>query len=147
MGLDMYLKGKRFLWSHDGERDEMTKKLGDIPDGFKLSNIEIEVGYWRKANAIHQWFVDNIQEGTDECQESYVDVDSLKELQSVVNEVLDDHNKANELLPIQEGFFFGSKEYDEYYFGDLKYTKELIELIIETDLNNKGYDLYYQSSW
>ena len=26
-----------------------------------------EVGYWRKANAIHNWFCDNIQGGVDNC--------------------------------------------------------------------------------
>ena len=25
------------------------------------------VGYWRKANAIHKWFVDNVQDGIDDC--------------------------------------------------------------------------------
>ena len=147
MGLDMYLKGKKFLWSHDGERDEMTKKLGDIPDGFKLSNIEIEVGYWRKANAIHQWFVENVHDGIDECQESDVSIEQLEALRSVIIKVISDHSTAEELLPVSSGFFFGSYEYDEYYFGDLKYTKELIDLIIESELESKGYYLYYQSSW
>ena len=26
-----------------------------------------EVGYWRKANHIHAWFVKNVQEGEDDC--------------------------------------------------------------------------------
>lgn len=26
-----------------------------------------EIAYWRKANAIHRWFVDNVQNGTDDC--------------------------------------------------------------------------------
>ena len=26
-----------------------------------------EVGYWRKANAIHGWFVRNVQNGKDDC--------------------------------------------------------------------------------
>lgn len=29
--------------------------------------IKEEVGYWRKANHIHKWFVDNIQNGVDDC--------------------------------------------------------------------------------
>ena len=29
--------------------------------------IKEEVGYWRKANHIHKWFVDHIQDGIDDC--------------------------------------------------------------------------------
>lgn len=29
--------------------------------------ISEDVAYWRKANAIHQWFVDNVQGGHDDC--------------------------------------------------------------------------------
>jgi hypothetical protein len=29
--------------------------------------IKEEVGYWRKANHIHKWFVDHIQNGIDDC--------------------------------------------------------------------------------
>lgn len=29
--------------------------------------ISEEVGYWRKANQIHNWFVENIQDGEDDC--------------------------------------------------------------------------------
>ena len=31
------------------------------------NHIAEQVGYWRKANAIHQWFVDNVQDGEDDC--------------------------------------------------------------------------------
>ena len=31
---------------------------------------EVCVAYWRKANAIHSWFVENCQDGVDECQYS-----------------------------------------------------------------------------
>lgn len=27
-----------------------------------------EVGYWRKANAIHNWFVEHVQDGIDDCR-------------------------------------------------------------------------------
>lgn len=31
------------------------------------SDIIQNVGYWRKANQIHRWFVDNVQDGDDDC--------------------------------------------------------------------------------
>ena len=26
-----------------------------------------QIASWRKANAIHKWFVDNVQDGVDDC--------------------------------------------------------------------------------
>lgn len=61
-------------------------------------------------------------------------------------EVLADHSKAGEFLPSQSGFFFGSQQYDEWYFKDIEYTADLCSrLINEFDFEN--YDLYYCSSW
>jgi hypothetical protein len=34
---------------------------------------------------------------------------------------------AKELLPTQAGFFFGSTDYDEYYYEDLVYTRDLLD--------------------
>lgn len=39
-----------------------------------------EIGYWRKANAIHKWFVDNIQDGEDDCGYYEVASEQLEEL-------------------------------------------------------------------
>jgi len=87
--------------------------------------------YWRKANAIHQWFVENVQYGEDDCHIYEVDVDQLKELLAVCEEVLADRSKAEELLPTQAGFFFGSLEYDEWYWDDVKQTAAGIRAILE----------------
>ena len=49
MGLDMYLIRK--------------------PRGTKIDSEELceDVGYWRKANQIHNWFVNHVQDGIDDC--------------------------------------------------------------------------------
>lgn len=53
----------------------------DIPVRFdKISYIEEEGAYWRKANQIHSWFVDNVQNGEDDCGTYDVSVEKLKEL-------------------------------------------------------------------
>jgi len=44
--------------------------------------------------------------------------------------VLEDSKTARELLPTQEGFFFGGTDYDEYYWCDLECTKEQLEKIL-----------------
>jgi len=128
MGLDMYL---------------MTR----AKNKYAVENSELnynEIGYWRKANAIHKWFVDNVQQGKDECQVSNVSRDQLQKLLEVVNTVLNNQSKATELLPPQKGFFFGSQEIDEWYFKDLKDTKVFVENALKLDEN---WDIFYQSSW
>lgn len=88
MGLDMYLKKKTYVknWDfHPPERrtEVVVKQNGVIHPYIKperICYIEEEIGYWRKANAIHKWFVDHVQNGVDECQESYVDHEQLQEL-------------------------------------------------------------------
>jgi hypothetical protein len=102
--------------------------------------------YWRKANAIHNWFVQNVQEGEDDCREHIVSIEDLKQLLSVVNSVLQDTSLAEKLLPPTQGFFFGSTEVDEWYFKDLEYTRDrLNELLSSPDIED--IDIYYQSSW
>ena len=157
MGLDMYLTKKHYVqrWDHHPaeKQFEVTVNQGGQPYGHiiadKIKYIEEEAGYWRKSNHIHRWFVDNVQEGIDECQEAYVSSRKIEELHSVCKEVLEDKSKASELLPRQSGFFFGATEYDEWYFGDIEETVKIIEPIL-ADMDEGGnlpYDLYYQSSW
>ena len=48
--------------------------------GFSYDYDDDEVGYWRKANAIHKWFVDNVQNGEDDCGDYSVSKELLEEL-------------------------------------------------------------------
>jgi len=59
--------------------------------------------------------------------------------------VLADHTKAEELLPTGGGFFFGSTEYDEWYFHGVKKTVEIVSKLIE-DVP-EGWAFEYQASW
>lgn len=105
-----------------------------------------EITSWRKANAIHKWFVDNVQDGVDDCGYYKVTKEHLIELHNVCNDVLNDNNLAEQLLPTQSGFFFGRTEYDDSYYYNLRETKSIINYILEY----KSYcldDLYYYSSW
>ena len=147
MGLDMYIVGKRFLWSTSEE--PIKAKIAEAVEcfGYEPRQVEIEVMYWRKANAIHKWFVDNIQNGTDDCGEYDVSPEALKKLLGVCKTVLADRSKARELLPTNSGFFFGPTDYDRYYFEDLEKTAEGIEKILGNEEFLKAFDLYYHSSW
>jgi len=149
MGLDMYLTAKVFIWK-DKDRHDIMVKLKDFDDFKDLDltpeYVELEVMRWRKANAIHQWFVDNTQEGFDNCRPHGVSMEELKKLLDLVCKVLDDHSKAEDLLPTQSGFFFGGTEYDKWYFKDLKYTKEKLTKIT-TDKSYEGLEFVYCASW
>lgn len=147
MGLDMYLNAKRYLWHNEGDViDKISASFPELGEG-KVKQLTAEVGYWRKANCIHKWFVDNVQEGTDDCGDYEVSNEKLKELLELVDQVLANKKKAHKLLPNTTGFFFGSQDYDEYYFQDLEYTKKMIENILTSELDKKGWYLEYHSSW
>ena len=83
MGLDMYLSAKRYLWSFNEHDQALAKKI-DAEIGAnsigRTKEISREAMYWRKANAIHNWFVINVQGGEDNCKEYYVSRAQLQEL-------------------------------------------------------------------
>ena len=141
MGLDMYLSAKRYLWGN--ERNGVKVEGIDMP--FELKELKCEAAYWRKANQIHKWFVDNVQGGEDECNPYGVTVEDLRNLLAVCQTVKEDPSKIEELLPPCEGFFFGSQEIDQYYWDDIDHTIAAINRILAMDL--KGWDFEYQSSW
>lgn len=159
MGLDMYLSKRTYVKNWDHMKPEERHEVSVTRNGTAVAHIKPErvkyiieeVAYWRKANAIHDWFVKNCQDGVDECQETYVNRESLEELLGVITEILDApegeerDKKAGELLPPCAGFFFGSTEVDDWYYQDLEFTKTcLAEILAEPD---EGDGFIYQSSW
>lgn len=152
MGLDMYLTRRIYVQNWDFQKPE-AKHIISIKKGGKertdinkkkIIYIIEQAGYWRKANAIHNWFVENCQGGKDDCEEYHVSSENLEKLRDLCKKVLaGDCIKAHELLPTREGFFFGGKEYDEYYASDLKDTVEFLDEALKND--NDEY--YYHSSW
>jgi hypothetical protein len=157
MGLDMYLNKKTYIgatYDHNKITGKITlsNEKGKFPINLKRVTYVIEeVGYWRKANAIHNWFVDNVQDGKDECQESYVETKQLQELLDICLKVSADHSLANELLPTGSGCFFGSTDYDEWYFDNITDTIEILKQVLKEAKEEleKGFypDFVYQASW
>jgi len=97
MGLDMNLYKKHYVknWSFEkaGEKKEVTATKGGKPiKGLKperVAYVTENVMYWRKANAIHDWFVKNAQDGEDDCRNAYVSFEQLEELRDTCKKVLD----------------------------------------------------------
>lgn len=152
MGLDMYLYRKSYLftggWINEDQREVVSvTKGGDPHPNIKSDKVRFlieEVGYWRKANHIHKWFVDNVQKGVDDCEEYKVRRDQLKSLLKLCEQVIEDTDKAHELLPTKNGFFFGTTEYDQYYYGDIIETIDILKNVLSQD---NDAEFYYRSSW
>lgn len=122
MGLDMYLM-------------QRIRKEEHIED------TNVELVYWRKANAIHKFFTD-IDEQYESCEIIEVTKDMLGMLLDRCTEVLANRDRASELLPTTSGFFFGGTEYDDWYFNKLKDTiKDITPILSDGDI--KDGDLYY----
>ena len=221
MGLDMYLT-KSYSKYRKGDGTFSTNWDDCKIDMFGRTNrvtFSEMVGYWRKANHIHKWFVDNVQDGEDDCKEYCVSIEQLHKLRDICFDILsklhgieirvpkkdvEDFKKANDkfygnskiqriiidannletvksltgwhiltrsqikkcdchiVLPTQDGFFFGSREYDGWYLRSLVDTIEMLdELFNKHDENDKiikenlknnisahtYFDYYYQASW
>ena len=183
MGLDMYLEGSfsapAYVSPTDADYEAMregkevklekSRELKNAIAGIGFEDAPIDHAYnhfqyvfpiitWRKANAIHKFFVDEVQDGNDNCERHYVPRETLEELLDRITTILDIKTpvaremKAEELLPTDiEGCFFGSKEYDNWYYKNLKDTKKVLEKVFEYEENaesGKCFDnFYYQSSW
>ena len=164
MGLDMYLSVRKYVSRMDfsdydkSEGYRNTPEFDGLVDTLGVSEfiepqdstgmyVEVPVMYWRKANAIHKWFVDTQADGLDNCQHIDVTTESLKELVDLCQQALSDKENAGEYLPTESGFFFGSTEYDEYYIQDLEYTQERLKQVIDTMEKNQEHFAVYQASW
>lgn len=155
MGLDMYLYAEKYVSNYDfvddGEKRQYTDILKALdfpsdmaPDSSPHAYTDISIGYWRKANQIHSWFIRECANGVDDCQRIRVDREKLEELLAICHEVLANPNKANELLPPQEGFFFGSYDIDSWYMSNIEDTIKQLEKALTLDGN---WEFAYRASW
>lgn len=181
MGLDMYLSKRHYVknWDHQKPEERHTLTLkgpkANQIDLSKVNEITEDVAYWRKANAIHLWFVENIQDGEDDCREYSVSVKKLWELLDTCKKVL----KASKLVKgkIKNGYTYkDGKEIPNmedgkyikdpsvamdllpttsgFFFGSTDYDeyyladiKNTIEQLEEALEKEPDGDYYYQSSW
>lgn len=145
MGLDMYLSAKKYLHGYDETTKDAVvgKAVGYMLNtDLRVNEVRADAMYWRKANAIHAWFVKHCQDGTDDCGEYYVSRDQLKELRLLCRKAL---AGADVGLDPVNGFFFGSTDKDEYYYEELKRTEEgITKLLKQVD---DTWSFSYRSSW
>jgi hypothetical protein len=155
MGLDMYLEARVYVSGYEWDSAEKQEKVDRIFAAMDFSRsdfdrpsltVSLPIGYWRKANHIHNWFVQNVQKGVDDCGEYYVSEEKLAALKADCEKVIEDVSLAGELLPTQSGFFFGSTDYDEYYVEELQLTVDIINRCLgDGKLSSSSF--YYSASW
>ena len=182
MGLDMYLTKSTYVknWNFQTaeEKHKITIKRGNkIRKDIKperISSVVEEIAYWRKFNALHNWFVLNCANGVDNCERMYVSKEKIAELVNTLKEVkfsldkskikivkveiglkgddilydnieiFDDTSIADELFPTASGFFFGGTEYNQSYYDEVVESIEFFEEVLADDSDG---DYYYQASW
>jgi hypothetical protein len=156
MGLDMYLYRKSFVNSGDYVKPELREEVVVTKNGQPHPIIKSDrvvyvverVGQWRKFNALHKWFVENVQGGEDDCREYEVRYEQLEELHDLLQQMKankGDTEFAQSQLPTQSGFFFGSTDYDQFYWGDIDMSIEILGECLREKENYSEY--YYRSSW
>lgn len=131
MGLDMMLYG-----------EEVCR--GEERDGFPVSSVMLELGYWRKFAPLHCFIVERFAGGVDECQRIDLVPDDLREIIGVL--------RNGELPPNDEcyGFFFGDPEWWDEQRAAVDDHVEVFERALQwvsgrSDVLYRG--VYYQASW
>lgn len=132
---------------------------------------------WRKANHIHKWFVDNVQDGVDDCGTYEVSKEQLEELLDICKKVINGTKlvkgwKYNGQA-LEDGEWVNCYDDGEYvedssvaeellpttsgfFFGSTEYDQWYIEdvkytiEVIENVLNTTNFEheiIMYSSSW
>ena len=178
----MYLNKRHYVknWEHNTKKYSFLIKLDEEKvkeiNEKRISYITEDVMYWRKANAIHNWFVQNVQGGEDNCREYYVAREDLEKLLDVCTKVV----LASKLIKgkikngqtSKDGKLVDNMVDGEYiedatvarellpsaegfFFGSAEYDQYYLRDIVETkkfleeelrDTNSRA-DYHYNSSW
>jgi hypothetical protein len=155
----MYLSKRTYVknWNHMPAEERHTITVtGPSANRIKperIAYIEEQVAYWRKANAIHQWFVTHCQDGVDDCRDASVSHEQLTELRDLCVSLWETYKtdpaaaieRAMRELPPLAGFFFGSTEIDVYYWNDIEDTIALLNIALAEE-SDWG-EFQYRSSW
>lgn len=140
----------------DAFRSLYTQKFDfwDEDKAYPRDCISENVGYWRKANQIHNWFVQNVQDGVDDCEYHHeVTKEKLEQLRELCNELLSEVKLIpgqvvsgyrfvhDEAVPIMiDGLVMeddsGCRRYlptsEGFFFGDTNYDEYYIENLKQT---------------
>ena len=138
---DMLVSEVRALAEKLGIADRLTIEECEY-DGHPFvdasRNDTERVGYMRKHNHLLPYF-----KYEDNCSDRFVSKSEVEafidDAKTVISHRYEDDAQevAEDLIPTESGFFFGSTEYDEYYYADLEEDIRIFEEILDNfDFNN-----------
>ena len=181
----MMLHKKHYVRSREDDKPEVkievTATKGGKPikgiDFSKVIYLEEDVMYWRKANAIHAWFVRETQNGEDNNgEESSVYPEQMKELLAICERIIAEcplvEGKVKNGSHLEGGKWIDNMEDGKvmtntalaeellptqsgFFFGGTDYDEYYMHDIIETRdmlkrelaIEDNRADYYYHSSW
>ena len=144
-------------------------------DNFMSKQTRYQIGYWRKFNALQGYFEKKVEHENELLHGIYVDWDTMEELIKIMIKVKKELKKcptkqvkvvvgwkngekiykdmtvydcelAQELLPPETGFFYGSEYIDEYYVECLDYSLKLFRKALKLSKEH-DYDIIYEANW
>lgn len=177
MGLDMYLIQKKYIGKAKVKiiKNDYEWYKNEDKEFNNVCSISREVGYWRKANQIHKWFVDNCQDGIDDCLDHYVEKEKLEKLLEICKKIkescplVDGTVKNGATLKngrwepiLEKGKVMQNTEIAEellptqsgFFFGGTDYDEyymsdidNTIKIIEDLQEDEDIGDIFYRSSW
>jgi hypothetical protein len=94
-----------------------VKKVEYWVNEILASFVNGEDMYYRKVNFLYAYFADRLD--NEQCIVTLADCKKIIKYAETILETRDT-DLAAKLLPTQSGFFFGSTEYNDYYFDDVR---------------------------
>ena len=92
MGLDQYITIRHKSTNNSYKRwNDYWKMSREEREGVREPNEpskDLILGYFRKHNNIHKWFVNNIQNGVDDCGRYEVSLSKIKELKELCEKIM-----------------------------------------------------------
>lgn len=117
--------------------DDEVKEYYRLDEICKKLNPRKEIAYFRKINFLMEFFN---YEGN--CEYKEIPLECFDDLKDRCEQVLADHSLADELLPTQSGFFFGSTDYDDWYFKDVQEVKDFCEKVLAETQPDEIIEMY-----
>lgn len=108
-------------WSEESEQDQEGEPT--VAETF-ADEISSQNSFWlgRKENHIHAWVEEQIGDEAPNCGFALVTREEFASLVETLARLMRSKSpeEAKGALPTQDGFFFGSTEYDDDYFADIR---------------------------
>ncbi|EGT3611543.1 hypothetical protein FAP59_18325 [Morganella morganii] len=136
MGLDIYFFANE---KADADKKRIPASLNDEPEG----NVDVEVGYFRKVNALFKWVETHI-DAFENCEKVPVTLTHLRALQRDLAALTPENCRT--LFPTTEGFFFGSTDYDDGYWEDVNDVKRWLDKMFD-DFDFEQFSLHFLAWW